>query len=100
MENTRISWTHHTHNPWVGCSKVSEACRNCYAADLALTKGLLEDWGRERFGNELVKNTGENPFAGMMKLGGQDIAGEYSAPLWPTSSTRRFRPNGVRIFSN
>lgn len=30
-ETTAISWTHHTFNPWWGCTKVSEACRNCYA---------------------------------------------------------------------
>jgi protein gp37 len=26
-----ISWTHHTFNPWIGCTKVSEGCRYCYA---------------------------------------------------------------------
>ncbi len=26
-----ISWTHHTFNPWIGCTKVSEGCRFCYA---------------------------------------------------------------------
>lgn len=30
-EQTGISWTSHTFNPWWGCQKVSEACRNCYA---------------------------------------------------------------------
>jgi protein gp37 len=29
--NSEISWTHHTFNPWWGCTKVSEACKNCYA---------------------------------------------------------------------
>lgn len=29
--NSAIEWTHHTFNPWWGCTKVSEACRNCYA---------------------------------------------------------------------
>jgi protein gp37 len=45
MENSNISWCDDSFNPWYGCARVSEACRNCYAADLALTKGLLEDWG-------------------------------------------------------
>lgn len=31
MKNTKIEWTHHTVNLWIGCSKVSEACENCYA---------------------------------------------------------------------
>src|SRR5688572_29540800 len=30
-EVTGISWCHHTFSPWFGCTKVSEACRNCYA---------------------------------------------------------------------
>lgn len=29
-ENTAISWTDHTWNPWQGCHKVSPACDNCY----------------------------------------------------------------------
>jgi len=30
-ENSGIEWTHHTFNPWIGCTKVSAACDNCYA---------------------------------------------------------------------
>src|SRR4051794_36900241 len=30
-KNSRIEWTHHTFNPWWGCTKVSEACKHCYA---------------------------------------------------------------------
>ncbi|MEQ1761582.1 MAG: phage Gp37/Gp68 family protein [Pyrinomonadaceae bacterium] len=30
-ENSGISWTDHTFNPWMGCTKVSPACDNCYA---------------------------------------------------------------------
>jgi len=32
---THISWTDHTCNPWWGCTKVSLACKNCYAETLA-----------------------------------------------------------------
>jgi protein gp37 len=28
---TNISWTDHTGNPWIGCTKVSDGCKNCYA---------------------------------------------------------------------
>lgn len=34
-EKTEISWTDATWNPVVGCSPVSEGCRNCYAARMA-----------------------------------------------------------------
>jgi protein gp37 len=30
-ENTKIEWTKHTFNPWIGCQKVSDGCDNCYA---------------------------------------------------------------------
>ena len=30
-ENSNIEWTHHTFNPWIGCTKVSPACDHCYA---------------------------------------------------------------------
>jgi protein gp37 len=30
-ENTKIEWATHTFNPWIGCTKVSPACKNCYA---------------------------------------------------------------------
>lgn len=29
--NSQISWTDHTFNPWIGCTKVSPACKYCYA---------------------------------------------------------------------
>lgn len=45
-ENTKIEWAHHTFNPWVGCAKVSEGCRNCYAEALA-KRGGLATWGPE-----------------------------------------------------
>lgn len=33
-ENSKIEWTDHTFNPWWGCMKVSEGCKNCYAETL------------------------------------------------------------------
>lgn len=31
-ENSKIEWTDHTFNPWIGCTKISPGCKNCYAA--------------------------------------------------------------------
>jgi protein gp37 len=43
-ENSKIEWTDHTFNPWIGCTKVSPACDHCYAeAWDARFKG--ERWG-------------------------------------------------------
>lgn len=49
-ENSSIEWTDATFCPWWGCVKVSEACRNCYAATFAGRFGV--EWGpvaRRRF---------------------------------------------------
>lgn len=43
-EGTGISWTDLTFNPWVGCTKISPACDNCYAESLA-TSRLGVEWG-------------------------------------------------------
>ena len=46
MVNSKIEWTSHTFNPWMGCTKVSEGCKNCYAEaseDLRLHK---VGWGK------------------------------------------------------
>lgn len=39
MKNSAIEWTHHTFNPWWGCTKVSVGCDNCYADNLARRYG-------------------------------------------------------------
>jgi protein gp37 len=45
-KNSHIEWTHHTFNPWWGCTKVSPACDNCYAESWA--KRVGEDvWGKD-----------------------------------------------------
>lgn len=42
--NSKIEWTTHTFNPWWGCTKVSEACKNCYAETWAKRVGQ-NVWG-------------------------------------------------------
>lgn len=42
--NSKIEWTTHTFNPWWGCTKVSEACKNCYAETWARRVGQ-NVWG-------------------------------------------------------
>lgn len=45
-EITKISWCDHTFNPWIGCTKVSEGCRNCYAERDNLRFGWVDRWGK------------------------------------------------------
>ncbi len=45
-KNSKIEWTTHTFNPWRGCAKVSEGCRNCYAArDAKRNPAIHGVWG-------------------------------------------------------
>lgn len=48
MENSKIEWTDHTFNPWIGCTKVSPACDHCYAEALMKRYGKPELWAGER----------------------------------------------------
>lgn len=48
MENSKIEWTDHTFNPWVGCTKVSPACDHCYAESWAKRTGQSGLWAGER----------------------------------------------------
>jgi protein gp37 len=41
---TSIAWTDHTFNPWIGCTKVSAGCANCYAS------ALDKRWGHASWG--------------------------------------------------
>lgn len=44
-DETVIAWTDHTFNPWMGCTRVSEGCRNCYAERLTRERmGLARLW--------------------------------------------------------
>lgn len=46
-ENSKIEWTDHTFNPWIGCQPVSpEGCKNCYA----------EEWAK-RYGRDFAERT-------------------------------------------
>lgn len=44
-EETKIAWTDHTFNPWMGCVKVSDGCKNCYAEALTKNRMGLSLWG-------------------------------------------------------
>jgi protein gp37 len=44
-EVTKIEWTDHTFNPWIGCQKVSPGCDHCYAEAM-----MDHRYGRVRWG--------------------------------------------------
>jgi integrase len=45
MKDSRIAWTDHTFNPWIGCTKVSPGCDHCYA-DTRSTRFHQGAWGK------------------------------------------------------
>lgn len=44
-DSTEISWCDMTFNPWWGCWKIADECKNCYADDLA-NRYAPGHWGR------------------------------------------------------
>lgn len=44
-ENSKIEWTDHTFNPWIGCQKVSPGCDHCYAEAMMDHRFGKVEWG-------------------------------------------------------
>jgi protein gp37 len=54
-EYTKIQWADHTFNGWIGCQKVHEGCKNCYAeAMMDLRYGRVR-WGGSSAGGTRVR---------------------------------------------
>lgn len=49
-DTTKIEWADATFNPWIGCTKISPGCANCYALNTTPSRVLRsrghETWGR------------------------------------------------------
>lgn len=52
-EQTKIEWVDHTFNPWIGCTRISAACDNCYAASMSHRRG----WARFEAGAPRKRTT-------------------------------------------
>jgi protein gp37 len=46
VENTKVAWSHNTHNEWIGCTKCSPGCLNCYAARRGVRFPAQGQWGK------------------------------------------------------
>jgi len=44
-ENSAISWTHNTFNPWLGCDKVAPECAKCYISRILGKMGDHKPFG-------------------------------------------------------
>jgi protein gp37 len=85
MEDTKISWAHHTINFWRGCSKVSAECRNCYAETI-MEKIMGEDFATRSFRFEAAKKEAIKLNAKAAKVGKRYVVfslsmGDFFDPL-------------------
>lgn len=46
MKESPIEWTDYTFNPWLGCTKVSPGCTNCYAEKSTPVRTMKIEWGK------------------------------------------------------
>lgn len=60
-ENSKIEWTDHTFNPWIGCTKVSPACDNCYAEALMDARYGRVNWGAGEDRSRTAPSTWKQP---------------------------------------
>ena len=94
VENSKIEWTDHTFNPWIGCTKVSPACDNCYAEALmdsrygrvrwgageARSRTAASTWRQPRKWNRDATATGTRPFVFCASLA--DVFDNEVDPEW------------------
>jgi protein gp37 len=59
MENSGISWTDHTFNPWIGCTRVGPGCDHCYAARDNGRFKWVASWGETGQADSPRKRTSE-----------------------------------------
>lgn len=56
-QNSKIQWTDHTFNAWMGCAKAHTGCTNCYAEralPVAMRPGGRIEWGEVWQGGQRV----------------------------------------------
>ncbi len=56
--NSKIEWTDHTFNPWLGCTNISPGCDHCYAESWSKRSGLV------KWGNHTRRRTSEGYWRG------------------------------------
>lgn len=60
--DSKIDWTDHTFNPWIGCSKVSPGCEHCYAESESKRRGWAV-WGKGKPRKRTTKANWRKPIA-------------------------------------
>ena len=60
-KNSKIEWTDHTFNPWIGCTRVSPGCDNCYAAVSTPARAMKIAWGASESRHRTAPTTWKDP---------------------------------------
>ena len=68
-QDTKIAWTDHTMNPWLGCAKVSAGCKFCYAEQF-ITKRM----GKPLWGPGAKRERTKSPWKNARKWNRQALA--------------------------
>ena len=99
MGKTSIGWTDITWNPVHGCSKISEGCKNCYAADISLSTGMTEkQWTTENAEeNVLIQNHKLNDPFDFKVVSDEDWAENIPNPIFETPKSGN---HPTRVFVN
>lgn len=59
--NSKIEWCDHTFNPWIGCTRVSPGCDNCYAAVSTPARAMKVGWGADATRHRTAHTTWAQP---------------------------------------
>ena len=62
-KNSNIEWTDHTFNPWIGCHKVSDGCKNCYAEEMMDKRYGNAKWGVQGTRQRTTANYWKQPLS-------------------------------------
>ena len=101
-ENSKIEWSDHTFNPWIGCQKVSPGCDHCYAEAMMDHRYGKVEWGPH---GERKRTSAENwkkpvkwnvEAAAFSRASGIDHG--CFAPRLPMSLTIRSRRRGGKTY--
>lgn len=94
-ENSKIEWTDHTFNPWIGCTKVSPACDGCYAENLMANRYGRVQWGVGEDRQRTGKANWRKPIAWDKAAAATNSRPSFSVPLSLTCSTTKLTRRGA-----
>lgn len=96
MKDTKIEWATHTFNPWIGCQKVSSACKFCYAetlvnrfgGDFAKVRRITTDayWQQPIQWNREAEKSGTRPRVFCASLA--DVFEDWDGPIHDSKGNR------------